>query len=305
MNAQAYDQLAEHRSRQPDPALRIDAPPAPGPPIGESELALTVIVPVYNEEATIDRLLACVLDAPYSKQIVVVDDASTDRSAELLQKWRQSGQIELLTHTQNQGKGAAIRTGLACAHGEFTLIQDADLEYDPQDYRSVVQPLLDGKAEVVYGSRRLRCKRTWQQVFNPFYHGVTMLNLLVRILYGVQITDEATCYKAFPTAVLRSMDLVCERFEFCPEVTAKACRMGLEILEVPIRYDGRGVRDGKKIGLSDAIEAVRALWRWRSWQPAPARSEGKGHSSTSRRRESPRVRNRGGLVTTTGGRAGE
>lgn len=273
MNTHADHQRSDNLLRQagPEPpsgaasrsdrVLRVDASQTPGQANGGSAPLLTVVVPVYNERATIDRLLASVRDAPYSKQIVVVDDASTDGSSELLRKWRQTGRIELLTHTQNQGKGAAICTGLARARGQFTIIQDADLEYDPEDYGRVIQPLLDGQADVVYGSRRLGCEGTWRQVFNPFYHGVTFLNLWVRILYGVRITDEATCYKAFPTAVLHSMDLACQRFEFCPEVTAKACRMGLKILEVPIRYTSRGVRDGKKIRSRDAVDAVRTLWR--------------------------------------------
>lgn len=261
-------------------AVRLDAPRRADQAYSGSHPLLTVIVPVYNEIATIDRLLASVFDAPHSKQVIVVDDASTDGSSELLDKRRQTGRIELLTHAQNQGKGAAIRTGLVRACGQFTIIQDADLEYDPPDYRNAIQPLLAGKAQVVYGSRRLGCTRTWRHVGNPFYHRVTVLNLCVRILYGARITDDATCYKVFPTAVLRSMGLACQRFELCPEVTAKACRMSLRIHEVPIRYTSRTLRAGKKIGLCDAIEAVRALWRWRTWRRAPAAGEPPECSST-------------------------
>lgn len=249
---------------------RSDAADVVAEPSDRDQLLLTVIVPVFDERATIDRLLQRVAAAPYSKQIVVVDDASTDGTAELLAKWRRSGRIELVTHARNRGKGAAIRTGLARARGRFTIIQDADLEYDPQDYRRVITPLVEDQADVVYGSRRLESKDAWRQLFNPFYHGVTVLNWVVRVLYGARITDEATCYKAFPTAVLRMMDLVCQRFEFCPEVTAKACRMGLKIVEVPIHYTGRARRDGKKIGLRDAVEALRTLWQWRCWQPPPS-----------------------------------
>lgn len=261
--------------------LRFDVPQRLAVSMGDSEPLLTVIVPVFNEKATIDRLLAAVLDAPYSKQVVVVDDGSSDGSAELLAKWSERKAVELLRHTRNEGKGAAIRTALACARGRFVVIQDADLEYDPQDYFRLIQPLLDGHADVVYGSRRLGCRRTWRQWLNPYYHAVTLLNVCVRLLYGVRITDEATCYKAFPAAALRSMDLTCQRFEFCPEVTAKACRMGLVIREVPIRYTSRRVRDGKKIGVSDAIEAVKTLWRWRTWQPVPAKCVGANGRPTS------------------------
>lgn len=174
-------------------------------PIGRNEALLTVIVPVYNERATIDRVLAAVLDAPYSKQVVVVDDASTDGTSELLQRWSEAGRIELVRHSENRGKGAAIRTALSRARGQLTIIQEADLEYDPQDYASVVQPLIDGLADVVYGSRRLGNRITCWQMTNPYYHGVTLLNLCVRLLYGVRITDEATCYKVFSTAIMRAV----------------------------------------------------------------------------------------------------
>ena len=261
--------------------LRFDVPQRLAGSMGDSEPLLTVIVPVFNEKATIDRLLAAVLDAPFSKQVVVVDDGSSDGSAELLEKWSERRAIEFLRHARNEGKGAAIRTALRYARGRFVVIQDADLEYDPQDYFRLIQPLLDGHADVVYGSRRLGCTRNWRQWLNPYYHAVTLLNVCVRLLYGVRVTDEATCYKAFPTAALRSMNLTSQRFEFCPEVTAKACRMGLAIHEVPIRYTGRRVRDGKKIGVSDAIEAVKTLWRWRTWQPVPAKCVGANGRPTS------------------------
>ncbi len=290
MCAPAKNLIAARQSPRLDRTLRVDASRASSPlerhqsdDVGD--VLLSVIVPVYNEQATIDRLIAAVFDAPYRKQIIVVDDASTDGSARLLRKWRETGQIELLSHPCNQGKGAAIRTGLARARGQFTVIQDADLEYDPQDYQHVIQPLLEGRAEVVYGSRRLGCKRSWRQLFNPFYHGVTVLNLCVRVLYGVRVTDEATCYKAFPTAVLRAMELACQRFEFCPEVTAKACRMGWQIVEVPIHYASRTARDGKKIGLRDAFEAAWTLWRWRKWLPAPEQHQPKGSVSMDPRQQ--------------------
>jgi len=167
------------------------------------------------------------------------------------------------------GKGRAIRTALAAAKGQFTIIQDADLEYWPEDYPRLLEPLLAGEAVVVYGSRYLRESVTKRR-FTVFRFGVSLLNVAVRVLYGVRLTDEATCYKVFPTEVLRAMDLECERIEFCPEVTAKACRMGLRIAEVPVRYNARTKKEGKKIRWRDGLTAIWTLWKWRNWQPPEA-----------------------------------
>jgi glycosyltransferase involved in cell wall biosynthesis len=216
---------------------------------------LTVIIPAYNEARTIGELVARVRDTPLPKQIIVVDDGSTDSTTAKLEAWP----VTVLTQPVNRGKGAAIRTGLEHAEGTYTIIQDADLEYEPQDYPRLLAPLLAGRADAVYGARRLR--------WSVGHFGVSVLNRLVRWLYGMRITDEATCYKIFRTHDLRAMDLRCERFEFCPEVTAKACRMGLRIVEVPIGYSPRTVSDGKKIRWRDGYEAIKTLWRWRNWQP--------------------------------------
>lgn len=238
-------------------------------PLPEETPLLTVIIPVYNEVQTIDALLRRVLAAPYEKQVIVVDDSSTDDTVGILEKWEEHPRVEFLQHSENRGKGAAIRTGLAYAEGRFTIIQDADLEYDPQDYPRVIEPFLSGEAQVVYGSRYLRKAGEPRQPWRLLRFGVSVLNVCVRLLYGARLTDEATCYKAFPTELLQSMDLQCERFEFCPEVTAKTCRLGLTIQEVPIRYHARSVQQGKKIRWHDGLDALATLWKWRKWQPGP------------------------------------
>jgi glycosyltransferase involved in cell wall biosynthesis len=230
-----------------------------------------VIVPVYDEVGTIDELLRQVLRCPLSKQILVVDDASNDGTAERLSDWSRKGQIELVQHDQNRGKGAAIRTALARAVGEYVIIQDADLEYDPQDYVPLIEALRRGDADVVYGSRYAHRRGLDLGERFTFRCGIALLNLAVRILYGVRLTDEATCYKVFPRQVLEKLNLECERFEFCPEVTAKACRLGLAIHEVPISYRPRTARAGKKLRLRDGFVALYTLWKWRKWQPVHRR----------------------------------
>jgi hypothetical protein len=228
---------------------------------------LTVIVPVYNEQVTIKKLLQTVLDAPYDKQVIVVDDCSTDATARILATFHDEPGVDVLRHAVNRGKGAAIRTGLERSRGLYTIVQDADLEYNPCDYPRLLEPLLSGAADVVFGSRYLRSPEIPRPPRRMLDAGVALLNLSLRLLYGVRLTDEATCYKVFPTAILRAMNLRCDRFEFCPEVTAKACRMGLQILEVPIHYAPRTVHEGKKLRWSDGVAALRTLWRWRRYSP--------------------------------------
>ncbi|HZL37877.1 MAG TPA: glycosyltransferase family 2 protein, partial [Tepidisphaeraceae bacterium] len=222
---------------------------------------LTVIVPAYNEAGTIHQLFGRVMAAPFQIQAIVVNDGSTDGTADALEHWRGTPRLLILTHRTNLGKGQAIRTGLAHALGVFTIVQDADLEYDPADYARLLAPLLAGEADMVLGSRYLNGGH--RGVGRLFRLGVHGLNWAVRMLYGINLTDEATCYKVTRTSILRRMDLQCSRFEFCPEVIAKACRMGLRIVEVPVSYSPRGKSDGKKIRLRDGLAALRALWRWR------------------------------------------
>ncbi len=231
-------------------------------------IPLTVIVPVYNEERTVGELLHRVLRAPYpDKQVIVVDDGSTDATPTVLRDWESSPGVLVLQHTHNLGKGTAVRTALPWARGEVTIIQDADLEYDPADYPRLVELIRHGHARVVYGSRSLSrgCAGTWTK----FRLAVVGLNALVLVLYGRRLTDEATCYKALPTALLRRLRLEARHFELCAELTAKVCRLGWPIVEVPVTYHPRGVAAGKKIGWRDAWEAVWTLIKWR-FLPFPA-----------------------------------
>jgi glycosyltransferase involved in cell wall biosynthesis len=227
---------------------------------------LSVIIPVFNEERTIDALLRRVLDAPYAKQVVVVDDGSSDGTPALLRAWKDHPEVEIHSQAVNSGKGAAIRVGIGAAKGRFVVIQDADLEYDPQDYPKLIEPLEQGTEQAVFGSRYLQRPEAMGAFL--FRTGVRVINWTVRLLYGIRLTDEATCYKAMSTSLLKSLDLQCERFEFCPEVTAKLCRLGIRIAEVPISYHARATSEGKKIRLVDGIEALQTLWRWRKWQPS-------------------------------------
>jgi glycosyltransferase involved in cell wall biosynthesis len=219
---------------------------------------VSVIVPVYNEAAHVDELLQAIQDSPVPKEIVVVDDGSTDGTREKLQALPPIEGLTIVFHEKNCGKGAAVRTALAYARGEYVLIQDSDLEYDPQDYPALLRPLEEGKASVVYGVRPDRPERGLR-----FFLGAKLLTHLTNLLYGAGIHDEATCYKVFRRSLLSQIRLECHRFEFCPEVTAKLCRMGEKIAEVPISYRPRSAGEGKKIRHSDGWLAIWTLVRYR------------------------------------------
>jgi glycosyltransferase involved in cell wall biosynthesis len=218
----------------------------------------SVIVPVYNEAAHVEELLQAIHASPVKKEIIIVDDGSTDGTREKLQSMALADDVTVVFHQENCGKGAAIRTALRYAHGEYILIQDSDLEYDPQDYPGLLGPLQQNRANVVYGVRPDRPERGLR-----FFLGAKLLTHLANLLYGAGIHDEATCYKVFRRSVLGRIDLQCRRFEFCPEVTAKLCRLGEKIAEVPISYAPRSAGEGKKIRHSDGWLAIWTLFRHR------------------------------------------
>jgi len=219
---------------------------------------VSVIVPVYNEAAHVDELLQAIQASPVKKEIIIVDDGSTDGTREKLKALPPIDDVTLVFHEKNCGKGAAVRTALGYARGEYVLIQDSDLEYDPQDYPALLRPLEEGKTNVVYGVRPDRPERGLR-----FFLGAKLLTHLTNLLYGAGIHDEATCYKVFRRSLLMRVRLECHRFEFCPEVTAKLCRMGEMIAEVPVSYVPRSEWEGKKIRHSDGWLAIWTLVRYR------------------------------------------
>ncbi len=247
-------------------------------PPAEREKSLAVIVPVYNEDRTVGELLRRLAVQPCVSQIIIVDDGSTDRTWEELEPWRSrcclqrettssGGEADahehgvtfiVLRQDQNRGKGRAIRTGLDCVTCTHVIIQDADLEYDPADINKLWKLMQSGQADVVYGSRYLE-KSQLQSGRVILQSGVRLLNLITRLRYGVCLTDQATCYKMLRTSDLRRMNLQCEGFEFCAEVTAKACLLGLSCREMAIRYSPRTELEGKKLRISDGYAAFTSL----------------------------------------------
>jgi glycosyltransferase involved in cell wall biosynthesis len=225
-------------------------------------MRLSVIMPVYNEVGTVKEIVDRVRKVGLADEIVIIDDASTDGTREILQQLAEDdASIKLILHDRNQGKGTAVRTGIKVAGGELLLIQDADLEYDPRDYPSMIRPIDEGTADVVYGSRFLggprRATMFWHMVANK------MLTLMTNLLYNSILSDMETGYKLFRRSVIEEIPLRSKRFDFEPEVTAKLLKRNVRIFEVPITFNPREYEDGKKIGLIDAFEAVWTLVKYR------------------------------------------
>jgi glycosyltransferase involved in cell wall biosynthesis len=222
---------------------------------------LSVIVPVFNERNTVVEILRRMraVDLPIDREFIVVDDGSNDGTRAVLTQLGDST-VKIISHPENRGKGAAIRTGLAHVTGDLVLIQDADLEYDPDDWSRLVAPMLKGRAQVVYGSRF-----TGEHRNMLFLHwaGNRMLSLMTNLLYNTTLSDMETCYKLFDREVLRGITVKSDRFDFEPEITAKVLRKGIRIYEVPISYAGREFDEGKKITWRDGFAALYALVKYR------------------------------------------
>jgi glycosyltransferase involved in cell wall biosynthesis len=222
---------------------------------------LSVVIPVYNEVNHIREILRRVQATQFATEIIVVDDGSEDGTRTILQELDGKDNVHVILHERNQGKGAAVVTGMKAARGDILLIQDSDLEYDPRDYPTLLRPIQEGVAEVVYGSRFLgaphRVAMFWHLVANR------LLTLMTNILYNTILTDMETGYKVFKREVIQGMKIRSKRFNFEPEFTAKVLKRNYRIFEVPISFNPRDYSQGKKIGLKDAFEAVWALWLYR------------------------------------------
>ena len=229
------------------------------------DFTLSVIVPVFNERLTVRSLVAQVRAVPIRKQIILVDDCSTDGTADVVRALAAEpadplNRVQAIFHEQNAGKGAAIRTAIPAVEGELALIQDADLEYDPREYPILIQPILDGHADVVFGSRFLGGPH--RVLFFRHMIGNRLLTLLSNLCTDLNLTDMETCYKVFRSDVLRRLHLVSDRFGIEPEITAKVARLGCRVYEVPISYHGREYWEGKKIGWRDGVTAIWTILRY-------------------------------------------
>ncbi|TAJ23495.1 MAG: glycosyltransferase family 2 protein [Planctomycetota bacterium] len=226
-------------------------------------MKLSVVIPVYNEERTLEEIVRRVQAQPYEKELVLVDDCSRDGSRAIMERLaREQANVRCFYHAENQGKGGALRTGFAQTTGDIVLIQDADLEYDPSDYADLLHPILEGKADVVFGSRFLGGRYARVHLY-WHYLGNRGLTTLSNMFTNLNLSDMETCYKVFKSDVAKRLDIRSKTFAVEPEITAKVAKMRVRIFEVPISYAGRDYAEGKKIGPKDALIAFWAIVRWR------------------------------------------
>jgi len=227
-----------------------------------SSIKLSIIIPCYNERNTIEKIIGAVRSSPIEQQeIIVVDDYSTDGTREVLANSITQLVSKVIYHDRNQGKGAALRTGIAASTGDIVIIQDADLEYDPQDYPLMLEPIIQGKADVVFGSRFMGGK-AHRAVYYWHSLGNWLLTTMSNMFTNINLTDMETCYKAFKSEIVQSIKIEEDRFGFEPEITAKVARMNVRIYEVGISYSGRTYQEGKKIGWKDGISAIRCIIKY-------------------------------------------
>jgi len=222
---------------------------------------ISIIIPVYNEVATLKDIIQKVKNADFcmpEKEIILVDDGSVDGTKELLKELQKQEDCKIFFHAKNMGKGAAIRTALYYATGDLIAIQDADLEYNPDDYKELINLILDGKCDVAYGSRFLSETSRKKFKFLQFL-GNKFLTIFTNMLFGVGLTDMETCYKAFRADVIKNISVKSNKFDFEPEITAKILKLKYHLIEVPISYNGRNYAEGKKIGWKDGFSAIKAL----------------------------------------------